>query len=457
MPNYSALNTQIDAVKSEITASLAVGTYTAQDLVYIAKALETLGQMLGINDIVAASADAQASLSSLVTNILNGTANSTTAKLYVGAAPAAYESSAALTNAIATFRWDENNTEASYAQIAFTNDDPTSSTDIIVYANNGDDSTGWFGIGIAGNSFDDATYGITGPQDGYIFGNAKAPITKTITNKLLASNVATLTTSTTHGYAVGKKVEVTGVDATFNGTYVITAVPTTTTFSYAKTATAVASAAASGTSKMYFGKGNVVIATGDTGSENKIILAAGGYASGNEQLSITPDENVHIEIATPSTSATTGALTVVGGVGISGDINVAGDVTIAGTITFGGGGTTVETANIAVTDPAVFVASTNTGNIVDFAFVGKYVTSGNTRYSAFSKDASDGIWKLSSNITSQPTTTINYGQAGLVYDKIYVGQVLVDAAPSASNEVTPKSYVDAKVQNDFVSNLMSVI
>jgi hypothetical protein len=336
MPNYSALNTQIDAVKSEITASLAVGTYTAQDLVYVAKALETLGQMLGINDIVAASADAQASLSSLVTNILNGTANSTTAKLYVGAAPAAYESSAALTNAIATFRWDENNTEASYAQIAFTNDDPTSSTDIIVYANNGDDATGWFGMGIAGNSFDDATYGITGPQDGYLFGNAKAPVTKTITNKVLTSNVATLTTSTAHTYAVGKKVVVTGVDATFNGTYTITAVPTTTTFSYAKTATAVASAAASGTSKMYFGKGNIVIATGDTGLENKIILAAGGYASGNEQLSITPDENVHIEIATPSTSASTGALTVVGGVGVQGDINVAGDVTIAGTITFGG-------------------------------------------------------------------------------------------------------------------------
>jgi hypothetical protein len=73
------------------------------------------------------------------------------------------------------------------------------------------------------------------------------------------------------------------------------------------------------------------------------------------QMSITPDQNVHIEINTPSTSPTTGALTVVGGVGISGDVN------IDGTITFGGAGTTVETANLAVTDPLVFTGNANQG------------------------------------------------------------------------------------------------
>ena len=57
MPSYSALNTQIEAVKSEITASLAASTYTAQDLVYIAKTLETLGNLLGINDLVAAKSE----------------------------------------------------------------------------------------------------------------------------------------------------------------------------------------------------------------------------------------------------------------------------------------------------------------------------------------------------------------------------------------------------------------
>lgn len=71
-------------------------------------------------------------------------------------------------------------------------------------------------------------------------------ITATITNKALTSNVATLTTSADHGLAVGFEVEVSGVDATFNGTYTITAV-TSTTFSYAKTAANVTSTAATGT------------------------------------------------------------------------------------------------------------------------------------------------------------------------------------------------------------------
>jgi hypothetical protein len=70
-------------------------------------------------------------------------------------------------------------------------------------------------------------------------------ITATITNKALTSNVATLTAAN-HGFAVGFQVEVSGVDATFNGTYTITAV-TTNTFSYAKTATNVTSQVATGT------------------------------------------------------------------------------------------------------------------------------------------------------------------------------------------------------------------
>ena len=71
--------------------------------------------------------------------------------------------------------------------------------------------------------------------------------TVSVTNKALTSNVATLTTAVAHGLGVGQVVTVSGVDSTFNGTYTITVVGTTTTFSYAKTASDVASAAATGT------------------------------------------------------------------------------------------------------------------------------------------------------------------------------------------------------------------
>jgi hypothetical protein len=66
-------------------------------------------------------------------------------------------------------------------------------------------------------------------------------ITVSITNKALTSDVATLTTSAAHGLTVGMTIVITGVDATFNGSYRITTVPTTTTFTYAKVASNVAS------------------------------------------------------------------------------------------------------------------------------------------------------------------------------------------------------------------------
>jgi hypothetical protein len=120
------------------------------------------------------------------------------------------------------------------------------------------------------------------------------------------------------------------------------------------------------------GAGNLVLATGDLGSQNKIIFAAGGLASDNEQMSITPDENVHIEIDTPSTSSTTGALTVVGGVGVQGDMNVEGNMSIVGNLTFGGGSTTTD--NLAVIAPMVFTGTGNDADIVDEGLVVEYAT-----------------------------------------------------------------------------------
>ena len=68
----------------------------------------------------------------------------------------------------------------------------------------------------------------------------------TVSNKALTSNVATITTSAAHGLFVGDTVKITSVDNTFNGTWVIATVPSTTTFTFARTATNVTSAASTG-------------------------------------------------------------------------------------------------------------------------------------------------------------------------------------------------------------------
>lgn len=72
-------------------------------------------------------------------------------------------------------------------------------------------------------------------------------VTTTVTTKALTSNIATLTTAAAHGLIVGQTVTVAISDAVFDGVQTITAVPTTTTFSYAKTNANVTSGAATGT------------------------------------------------------------------------------------------------------------------------------------------------------------------------------------------------------------------
>ena len=72
--------------------------------------------------------------------------------------------------------------------------------------------------------------------------------TTTISNVALTSNVATITTAVAHGLGVGQVVTVAAVTATtLNGTFTIASVPSTTTFTYALTATNVTSAADTGT------------------------------------------------------------------------------------------------------------------------------------------------------------------------------------------------------------------
>jgi len=79
------------------------------------------------------------------------------------------------------------------------------------------------------------TYTVTGVT-GTTFSYAKSlsGFSKTVSTKALTNNVATLTTTAVHGLLVGDIVTVAGVDSTFNGTYTVTAVPSTTKLTYAK-------------------------------------------------------------------------------------------------------------------------------------------------------------------------------------------------------------------------------
>jgi hypothetical protein len=122
---------------------------------------------------------------------------------------------------------------------------------------------------VSGTSgYSTTTCAFAGTTDRLVFATT-AVNAGSVSNKALTSNVATLTTSAAHGLAVDDQVWVEGVDSTFNGKYTVTGVPTTTTFTYAKTASNVASTAVSPV-----GKVNKV---GSINIEASATLASTGY------------------------------------------------------------------------------------------------------------------------------------------------------------------------------------
>lgn len=74
----------------------------------------------------------------------------------------------------------------------------------------------------------------------------------TITYTELTSDVATITTASGHGLTTGDEVVISGAtNTTYNGVYIVTGTPTSTSFTFSKVHADIASAASVGTVKTY--------------------------------------------------------------------------------------------------------------------------------------------------------------------------------------------------------------
>ena len=405
-----------------------------------------------------------------------------------------------------------------YGQIALHNKSTTSSSDFIAYPDNGNDADGWIDMGITGSQFTSTNYGITGPNDGYLFMDAPAlgtpigngnlvlatgsnglknqiifaaggfqsgttqmtitpnqsvniaistqstsPTTgalvvnggvgitgnvniagnitfggsgtnvstanlavvapfvftgsgslvstndlglvtegkytvtnipvATVINTQLTNNVATLTTLVAHSFAVNDSVTIASLNATYNGTYTITSVPTTTTFTYAKT--------------------NANLASTPIGQVNYTITT----------------KSLTSNVATLTTS-TTHAMTVGTIVFVSGvdaTFNGIYTVTAITTNTFSYALTAANVNSTSATGTATYYTSASTATVS---------AATRTRWSAFTKHNTDGQWNLVSNISTIPTTGINYNQntygngSDLVYEKVVIGGLTIQGSGS---------------------------
>ncbi len=128
---------------------------------------------------------------------------------------------------------------------------------------------------------------------------------------------------------------------------------------------------------------------------------AAGTATGAVNTHNGLTANVH-GIADTSKLVTTNATTQ----------TLDGSLTIDGNLTVNGNTFAASSTSITIEDNLVQLAHQNSGNTVDLGIVVAY-NDGTAKHSGLVRDVSDNEWKLFKDVTSEPTTTVNFAQGSL--------------------------------------------
>ena len=304
---------------------------------------------------------------------------------------------AGLTNASGIFVGNTN----SFVQLAMRNHSAgaSASTDLIAYSSNGDNDSGWIDVGITSETYADATYGVTGPHDGYVF--MSAPVGTTGNGSMYLSTSGNGTKNdivfSTNGFSAGnERMRIIGQDRPGDPAGVEIYIPTTSVSTTTGALRVQGGVGIQGNlnvagnvsiiGNLTFGGNGTSVSTSTLTVENPIIFLAnannantfdigtvgryrrtanvftglvrqattGGWRLFDGVTSIptttvdwsqASNGNLMVGSAmvansTASTSTTTGALQVVGGAGVGGTIYVGGNIVPGGNLTSNIGSTT---------------------------------------------------------------------------------------------------------------------
>ena len=130
---------------------------------------------------------------------------------------------------------------------------------------------------------------------------------------------------------------------------------------------------------------------------------------GLENVDNTSDANKPVSTATQTAldlKANNAAPTFTGTVTASNDLIVDGNLTVNGT-TFN-----VSSTSIVVEDNMVQLAHQNAANAIDLGLVVAY-NDGSAKHAGFVRDVSDAKWKLFKDVSTEPSTTVAFGEGSL--------------------------------------------
>jgi hypothetical protein len=156
-------------------------------------------------------------------------------------------------------------------------------------------------------------------------------------------------------------------------------------------------------------------------------VAADGRISSAANVSVATNLSIAGDTGTDTLSLLSDTLTFVGGDGITSVVNgagnnvafsvdntvirttggqtIAGSLSITGDLVISGNTVTQDVTTVTTEDSLIKLAANNVSDAIDIGFYGQY-TNGGTKYTGLVRDATDGVFKLFTNETVDPTTNV---------------------------------------------------
>jgi hypothetical protein len=139
----------------------------------------------------------------------------------------------------------------------------------------------------------------------------------------------------------------------------------------------------------------------------------------------------------------------------TGTVTSTNDLVVDGNLTVNGTTFNASSTSITIEDNMVQLAHQNSANTVDLGLVVAY-NDGAAKHSGIVRDVSDDKWKLFKGVTSEPTTTVNFGQGSLdnleLNNLVAAGVVFTDGTQTKEGVVS-RTPIIAKTDSYTLSAL----
>ena len=189
-----------------------------------------------------------------------------------------------------------------------------------------------------------------------------------------------------------------------------------------------------------------------TNSSGVFVVAGDGLVSNSTGVHVGAANG--ISVSADAVGLTTGSTLTVNSAGVHvnsalsiTDLSLSGNLTVLGTLT------TIDTTNLTVQDSLIELANGNaTTDILDIGLYGQFGSSG-AKFTGLFRDATDGIYKLFTGLTVEPSTTVDTANASYTTATL---QAFLNSGGLVSNATNLALTANATVNVSITANSLTL-